>query len=116
MPASAENYTAGNVASQLIDGPGFRFYWATDSLREEDLIFKPDKEARSTIETIAHIYEMSITIKNAATQTINTPDQSPVPSFNEMRKITLENFEVASNILRSSSDNDLTIYFKVQAV
>lgn len=110
MPASAENYTAGNVASRLIDGLGFRFYWATDKLREEDLIFKPDKEARSTIETIAHIYEMSITIKNAATQTINTPDQRPMLPFNEMRKRSLENFEAASNILRRSSDNDLTQY------
>ena len=110
IPASAEKYTAGNVASRLIDGLGFRFYWATDGLRDEDLIFKPDKETRSTIETIEHIYEMSVMIKNAATQTINTSDQSPRLPFHEMRKKTLENLKVASNILRSSSDEDLTRY------
>ncbi|MCE2997008.1 MAG: hypothetical protein LW863_15520, partial [Flammeovirgaceae bacterium] len=59
IPAITEKYTAGSVASRLLDGLGFRFYWATDGLRDEDLIFKPDKETRSTIEIIEHIYEMS---------------------------------------------------------
>src|SRR5882724_2026265 len=86
IPTNADKYTAGNVASRLIDGLGFRFYWATDGLRDEDLIFKPNKETRSTIETIEHIYEMSLMISNAATETINTFDHSPRLSFNEMRK------------------------------
>jgi len=110
IPAIAEKYTAGNVASRLVDGLGFRFHWATDGLRDEDLTFKPTKETRSTLETIEHIYEMSVMIKNAVTQTVNTPYQSPRLPFNEIRKITLENFKVASSILRSSSDEDLTLY------
>jgi hypothetical protein len=110
IPAIAEKYTAGSVASRLVDGLGFRFYWATDGLRDEDLIFKPYKETRSTIEIIEHIYEMSVMIKNAASQTINTPDQSPRLPFNEMRKTTLENFWIASSVLRSSSDEALTLY------
>ncbi len=110
IPAIAEKYTAGNVVSRLIDGLGFRFYWATDGLRDEDLTFKPDKETRSTLETIEHIYEMSVLIKNATTQTVNTPDQSPRIPFNEMQKVTLENFNVASTILRRSSDEDLNRY------
>lgn len=110
IPANAEKYTAGNVASRLIDGLGFRFYWATFGLRDEDLIYKPDKETRSTIETIEHIHEMSVMIKNAATETINTSDQSPRFTFNEMRKKTLENFKVVSDILKKSSDEDLTKY------
>ena len=110
IPASSEKYTAGNVASRLIDGLGFRFYWATDGLRDDDLTYKPGKETRSTIETIEHIYEMSVMIRNAATETINTSDQSPRLPFNEMRKKTLENFKVASDILKKSSDHDLTKY------
>lgn len=110
IPPSGEKYTAGNVASRLIDGLGFRFYWATDGLRDEDLVFKPDKETRSTIETLQHIYEMSVMIKNATTQTLNTADQSPALPFNEMRKKTLENFNVASDILKKSTDEKLTRY------
>jgi len=110
IPANAEKYTAGNVASRLIDGLGFRFYWATDGLRDKDLTYRPDKETRSTIETIEHIYEMSIMITNAATETVNTSDQSPRLPFNEMRKKTLENFKLVSDILKKSSDDDLTKY------
>ncbi len=110
IPASAEKYTAGNVASRLIDGLAFRFFWATDGLRDEDLTFKPDPETRSTIETIEHIYEMSVMIKNATTQTVNTSDQSPLLPFNEMRKITLKNFQTASEKLRHSTDEELALY------
>ncbi len=110
IPATSEKYTAGHVASRLIDGLGFRFYWATAGLRDEDLTFRPDKETRSTMETIEHIYEMSVLIRNGATETINTPGQNPPLPFNEMRKKTLESFKVASDILKKSSDEDLTRY------
>jgi hypothetical protein len=110
IPAAAEKYSAGTVASRLIDGLGFRFYWATDGLRDEDLVFKPDKEARSTLETIEHVYEMSVMIRNAATETLNTAGQSPQLPFKEMRRKTLENLKVASDILKKSSDADLTRY------
>lgn len=110
VPASAEKYTAGNVASRLIDGLGFRFFWATADLRDEDLTYRPNKGMRSTLETIEHIYEMSVMIKNATTETINKPDQSPQLPFNEMRKRTLENFKMSSDVLRKSSDDDLIKY------
>jgi hypothetical protein len=107
---SAENYTAGTVASRFIDGLGFRFYWATEDLRTEDLVFKPGPESRSTLETITHIYEMSVMIRNATTETINEPGQSPALPFNEMREVTLANFKIASDILRKSADKDLSRY------
>lgn len=107
---SAEKYTAGTVASRFIDGLGFRFYWATEGLRVEDLAFKPGEESRSTLETITHIYEMSVVIKNATTETINAAGQSPLLPFDEMREKTLANFKAASDILRQCSDTDLTRY------
>lgn len=110
IPAHAERYTAGTVASRLIDGLGFRFYWATDGLRNEDLAFRPDQDSRSTLEIIEHIYEMSVMIRNAVTETLNTPDQSPPIPFHAMRKQTLENFKAASDILKKSNDDDLMNY------
>lgn len=107
---SAEKYTAGTVASRFIEGLGFRFYWATEGLRPDDLAFKPGEESRSTLETITHIYEMSVVIKNATTETTNAADQSPSLPFDEMREKTLANFKTASEILRQCSDADLTRY------
>jgi hypothetical protein len=69
IPNYPEAFTAGNVAARVIDGLGFRFYWATEGLRPEDLSFKPNAQARTTLETAEHIYEMSIIILNSTTKT-----------------------------------------------
>ena len=39
IPEYPENYGAGNVLSRLIDGLGYRYYWATKDLRVEDLAY-----------------------------------------------------------------------------
>ena len=102
-----EQFTAGGVASRMIDGLGFRFYWATEGLHENDLAFKPNKDARTSLETIEHIYEMSFIILNATTKTANTSGQDiPLP-YNAMRKRTLENFKNASERLRVATDQDM---------
>lgn len=110
MPAPAEKYTAGAVASRVLDGLGFRFYWATEGLRETDIVFTPSENTRSITETVAHIYEMSIIVKNATTQTINTNAQNITLPFEDMRSVTLENLKVASDILRNSTDEQIALY------
>ncbi|UZO79678.1 hypothetical protein NBT05_12020 [Aquimarina sp. ERC-38] len=57
IPNTPENYTSGTVISRMIDGLGYRYYWATEGLREEDLAFQPSEEAQSSFQTIVHIYE-----------------------------------------------------------
>ena len=107
IPVITQKYTAGSVAARLIDGLGFRFYWATEGLREEDLNFKPSKDAKTTIEKVTHIYNMSEMIKNGALKKITQSSQSPVLSFNEMRQKTLENLKIASENLINLNDDEL---------
>jgi hypothetical protein len=111
IPAHPESFTAGAVASRLIDGLGFRYYWATDGLRAEDLTHKPSKDARTCEETIVHIFELSQIIVNSVT---NTPNQPELPvqkhSFEEMRKRTLDNFKIASDKLLVSTDREMSEY------
>ncbi|MEQ8925971.1 MAG: hypothetical protein RLO81_09185, partial [Fulvivirga sp.] len=66
-----DKYTAGTTVARMIEGLGFRYYWATDSLREEDLNYKPSADGRTTLETLHHIYEMSFMIKNATIGEVN---------------------------------------------
>src|SRR5687767_224613 len=88
ISAQPENFTAGAVASRMIDGLGFRFYWATEGLRPEDLSWKPGNETRTTEETITHIYEMTTIILNSTTNTPNTPrEQKEKLSFEQMRRM-----------------------------
>lgn len=59
IPESPKEYTAGSVVSRMVDGLGFRYYWATEGLTEKDLTFKPNSVGRNAQETISHIYDLS---------------------------------------------------------
>ena len=100
IPKEPETYTAGTVAARMVDGLGFRYYWATEGLREEDLNFKPNNDARTTGETIDHIYGLSKFIRNSLLE--NNKDTSGSKfGFEEKRQQTLMNFKVVSDILRN---------------
>lgn len=105
IPDSSEEYTAGTVAARMIDGLGFRYYWATNCLTEKDLSYKPSKEARTTAETIDHLFDLSNVIVNSTINKVNdrSSEKSEL-SFAQKRKQTLINFKTAADILRNSSD------------
>jgi hypothetical protein len=104
IPDYPETNTAGTVAARMVDGLGFRYYWATEGLRAEDLVFKPNEEARSSAETIDHIYDLSKVIVNAILLKPNKSTDEPEMSFEEKRKQTLINIKTAADILRASLD------------
>ena len=111
IPPEPESFTAGTVAARMIDGLGFRFYWATEGLRPEDLSYKPNPESRTAEETIDHICQMSKMIVNSTTKTPNIPDPNRKKlTFEEMRKQTLENLKTASDILLKSTDKEMEGY------
>lgn len=100
IPDYPTEYTAETVAARMIDGLGFRYYWATEGLREEDLAFKPGEEARTCGETIDHILGLTNMIINAVRQVSNSGGASP-ETFVEKRRKTLMNLQEASDILKS---------------
>ena len=105
IPEAPESFTAGTVAARAIDGLGFRYYWATEGLRQEDLDFKPNADARSSMETIEHIYGLSRMIVNSTLKKNNNQQQDDKElNFEALRKATLINFKTAADILRKSDD------------
>ena len=42
IPASPENATSGNIIARMVQGLGYRYYWATKNLRIEDLSYRPE--------------------------------------------------------------------------
>lgn len=100
-------YSAGTVAARVVDGLGFRFYWATEGLRTEDLNWKPSAGAWTSHEVLTHVYEMSFMILNAVQGKPNiSNDNEPVVPFEEMRARTLHNLKQASDLLRKAKDED----------
>ncbi len=103
IPKAPKEFTAGTVLARMIDGLGFRYYWATEGLTEKDLQYKPSAEAKTTGETIDHVLSLSQVIKNAV---LNQPNEKleEVMTFAEKRKTTLENLKYASDIISVSGD------------
>lgn len=107
IPAYPENFTAENVAARMIDGLGFRFYWATEGLRPIDLAYRPTDAARSSEETIDHILGLSTIILNATQNQVNMSsgeEKSPL-TFEEKRKMILDNLQTASEKLKQAGAN-----------
>ena len=103
IPDAPEDYDNVNVAARMIDGLGYRYYWSTKDLRAEDLAYRPSEDSRTSGETLEHIYSLSKTIKNGISSTPNIrPEPKEDLTFEEKRRKTLENFETASNYLKSS--------------
>ncbi|MDW3648111.1 MAG: hypothetical protein R8P61_13675 [Bacteroidia bacterium] len=106
---SPESYTAGTVAARMIDGLGYRYYWATEGLREEDLAYKPSEDARTTMETLLHLYGLSGTIINASKNAPNIRPAKNVPeTYEALRAATLKNLAEASEILKNNPEKDLS--------
>ena len=59
IPDYPDKYTAGTATARMIDGLGFRFYWATDGLSQKDLDYRPSDMARSSEETVDHVYNLA---------------------------------------------------------
>ena len=104
FPPAPDHYGAGTVVSRLLDGLGFRYYWATEGLRPTDLTFRPSPQARTSQETLEHIYSLS-------TMIISAVGANPIPpgnkTFEELRKATLENIKKASTKIAGCSDSDM---------
>ncbi len=104
IPDAPKEFTEGTVVSRMVDGLGFRYYWATEGLKEKDLQYKPSKEARNMFDTLDHILVLSIMTLSAVEGTDMSFPKEDSLTYAEMRKMTLENFKKTSAILRASKD------------
>jgi hypothetical protein len=111
IPDYPKTYTATTVAARLIDGLGFRYYWATEGLRDEDLAYAPNNDSRTALETLTHIYDLSTIIINSVNEMpTEFGEETPALTFEKMRKQTLFNLKSASDKLKASKDTDLEKY------
>ncbi|MET1258714.1 hypothetical protein ABV409_05205 [Flagellimonas sp. DF-77] len=111
IPDAPESYTAGNVISRMVDGLGYRYYWATEGLTETDIQFKPSEDARTVWETLQHIYGMSEIILNVPEATPNErPKDFSGHSFETLRAMTLNNLKTASAKYRNGTESELEGY------
>ncbi len=101
-----ESYSEAEIVGRMIDGLGFRYYWATEGLTEKDLNFRLPNDSRSSIETVVHIYDLSNMILNTA---LNLPIEKKSiegMEFKEIREKTLFNLKESSDIFKKTKNFD----------
>ncbi len=114
IPDYPDTYTAASTVARMVDALGFRYYWATEGLRDEDLDFRPTEAARSSRETLEHIHGLTAVLLNTTKNKVNQSVDVSMFSFQELRKSTLLQIAEASAILKSEDVElaDLTIRFE----
>lgn len=115
IPDTPAVYTAATVAARLIDGLGFRYFWATERLTEKDLVFRPSKGARTTLETLQHIDGLTNILLNAVSkQSTKVSAANKKLSFAELRQQTLQQIQAASELLKQpgAKPEDMDMVFE----
>ena len=109
-----ETYTAANVTARMVDGLGYRYYWATEGLRAEDLAYEPGNDGKSCGDVLEHIAGLSNFVLTVMHQEVSGSRKVPEEmTWSERRAFTLNNFKEISDILRSTGDvEELKIVFK----
>ena len=98
----------GNIISRMINGLGYRYYWATEKLKENDLIYRPSKDAYSTKETMVHIFTLSKTVYNTTLSKINERPDIDIPvDYESIRNETLQFLEKASKNFSNLNSEEL---------
>ncbi|MBK8503873.1 MAG: hypothetical protein IPL46_17655 [Saprospiraceae bacterium] len=114
IPTAPESYSATSVAARLVDGLGFRYFWATEGLNDKDLSFKPSEDARTTYETIEHIHGLTSVLLNTAEMKPSGGEEDQPDNFEDLRQATLRNIQRASEILKDPNSNleDMPMIFQ----
>ena len=108
IPPAPKNFSASNSICRMIQGLGFRYHWATEGLRAEDLKYRPSDEAQSTLSTIQHIYSLSKTILNAAKNKVSEgPRPIPPDRLDELRAATLDYLQESAELFLNYNEDEL---------
>lgn len=92
IPDYPDTYSPTTTVMRMIDGLGYRYYWATDSLTVDDLAYEPGNEGQPARAVLDHLGGLS--------HMINTVCQGKIrerrTDFNdlewsELRRVTLHN-------------------------
>jgi hypothetical protein len=118
IPAYPAAYTPGAVIARTIDGLGYRYYWATEGLREVDVAYAPSADARSSRQTLEHIYSLSLMVlQTARNEAFTRPEHLEALNLEDLREQTLRNIEMASTLFLPMQEADveqLAIFFNAE--
>lgn len=114
IPEVPVMYNAATVTARMVDGLGFRYYWATKGLRPEDMAYEPGNDGQSCSSVLEHILGLSrFILRTVKNEVHDSSREYPELTWEEQRKETLNNLKEVSDMLRETGDvSGLPIIFK----
>lgn len=88
IPEHPKGCTPHSILLRVIDGLGFRYYWATEGLEDSEYEFRPGSDCRNMKELLQHIHDQVISIYASLGGKKSTPSLDLTPC--EIRKSTLQ--------------------------
>lgn len=101
-----ESVTVASITARMIDGLGYRYHWATQGLKHQDLIFGPEGEGRNIKQTMDHIYVLCLAMQSAVDSSVKV-NYGTIEDELELRKKTLNTISAISVKLRTMSDAEM---------
>lgn len=102
------DFNTGHVAARMVAGLGFRYYWATEGLTKEDLIYRTSDTGRTSFETVKHIHGLSeFMLAFLGENPASVGDQN---DFEKVRLATLLNLEMVERKLKDIPEADFKEY------
>ena len=87
IPAYPDHFSGTSVLARMLDGLGFRFYWATEGLRVEDYAFRPAKDTMSIGELVVHVWSLVNWVSGSALKKSYTEPKDAPAARGEALKI-----------------------------
>lgn len=115
LPPAPPNLDGVSVLMRLVDGIGFRYRWATEGLRAEDLAFRPCPGAMSIGEVLSHVALLLRWVHGSITETLEHEpedlqdgDHADGKKLDQLRSTTLDTVLALRGALAKIGDEGLT--------
>ncbi len=108
IPDPPAHAAATTVMIRVIDGLAFRYRWATEGLRPEDVAFDPGGGSRTPRQLLAHILKLANAVCRSvgADQTAGDPEElAGRDDIDSVRRETLERLLAARGALEEMTDD-----------
>lgn len=103
IPEYPPRVSAGAIMTRLLDGLGFRFYWATEGLSSSDYVFRPNQDCMSIEELVGHVWGLVNWVVISATDIKNRKPSEP----EKQREQILNMIYFLRSRMRNMSESDL---------
>jgi len=105
IPEEPTKIDSTNCIARVIDGIGYRYYWATKDLTMGDLFFSPGNGSMNITELNLHIYDLAFITHKTFGQ-VSKYKKDSLTDFDATRNEILSLYEATSKHLKSINNDE----------